>query len=356
MTENLAKLLAEVSKSQVDNPVDSEEVLAIVVDGIVDALLEDWPKERAREEARLTGFRERLTLVWNRPLTLFRILLAASGECFEEYAASLEQARTAKGASLRQALYYVYGRVLRTATAVGVLLEQGLPDDAYARCRTLYELYVTGSFIADHGDEAGLLYLEHDAVGQWKRLKRETSWGAKNVPKRLERTIEADYRRVLRLYGESFGNDYGWASKFLLNKSGKAIANPKVEQIARATLVGELPDGHPPFYVESSFQVHAGVTGALGLASGGQPIFPVGRGNAGLEVPLMSASQWIARASALLRDHSLSMERGLKNLSTDTLLRLEERIREEATVCAEQVERETARLKKLRGTKLRRKK
>ena len=348
MTENLRKILEKVLEHQVENCVDAEKILALYVDGIVAALLEDWPKQRAHDEAHLSGFRERLMLLWNEPLTLFRILLTCSLESFGEYADSLdlERAKTKKGVFLREALYFICGRMLRTATAARLLLEHGMADDAYARCRTLCELYVTGSFVSDHGDEAGRLYLEHDAVGLRKRLKRESAWGTKDIPNGLAHRIEADYQRVIRIHGESFGNDYGWASKFLPGKNGRPIANPKIEQIARATLPSGSPAGHPPFYVESSFQVHAGITGALGVASGSEPILAVGHSNTGLELPLISASQWIARTSALLQDHSPSSDEAMKYLYSETFFRLEAMIAEGAIRCAEEVERETLRRKR----------
>ena len=335
--------------------IDTGELQTVFTDVHADlllsALMDDWPEQRAHEDEQLSGFRERLMLLWDQPLSLFRILLTCSEECFDEYAASLRRSKARKGTLLRQALFYVHGRVLRTAKAVRVLLEHGMADDAYALCRTLYELYVAGSFISDHGDDAGRRYIDHNAVDRRKRMKREIAWGA-DIPKALQCSIEADYERVIRIHGESFGSDYGWASKFLpKNNKGQVNGNPKIGQLAHETLGGGLPEGHPPFYVASSLQVHPGITGAFGVAAGGEPLFPIGYSNTGLEVPLMNAAHWLAQSSALLQDHLPSRDEVRKTVIAEVIFRLEEKIGEESIACAEEVERETSRRKKLRRKK-----
>ncbi|MCY4558464.1 MAG: DUF5677 domain-containing protein [Chloroflexi bacterium] len=269
-------------------------------------------------------------------------------ECFDEYAAALGQCKEpTKGEYVRAALFYIHGRMLRTATAVRILLEHGIADEAYARCRTLYELLVVGSFISEHGDEAARRYLDHDAVMLWKGLKREIEWGATPVPKSIRRRIEADFRAAIRKHGESFGHAYGWASKFLRTRRGGVNEHPKLEQLARATLSAGKPQGHSPFYVDSSLQVHAGVTGAIGLASGGEGVLAVGHSNHGLEEPLIRASQCVAAASTLLQEHLSSSDEIRKVVYAEILAQLAERITEEATACADEVERETLRRQQL---------
>ena len=315
---------------------------------VLTALMKDWPEQRAHEDGDLSGFRERLMLLWSQPLTLFRLLLTCSAECFDEYAAALSRSKEpTEGDYVRAALFYIHGRMLRTATAVRVLLEHGIADEAYARCRTLYELLVVGSFISEHGDEAGRRYLDHDAVMLWKGLKREIEWGAKAVPKSIRRRIEADSRAAISKHGESFGHEYGWASKFLKTRRGGVNERPKLEQLARATLSIGKPQGHSPFYVDSSLQVHAGITGAIGLASGGEGILAVGHSNHGLEEPLIRASQCVAAASTLLQEYLSSPDEIKKIVYAEILAQLAERIAEEATACADKVERETLRRKKL---------
>ncbi|MCY4558465.1 MAG: hypothetical protein OXF79_19230 [Chloroflexi bacterium] len=39
------------------------------------ALMKDWPQQRAHEDEDLSGFRERLMLLWSQPLTLFHLLV-----------------------------------------------------------------------------------------------------------------------------------------------------------------------------------------------------------------------------------------------------------------------------------------
>ncbi|MXW01767.1 MAG: hypothetical protein F4X59_07160 [Holophagales bacterium] len=276
------------------------------------------------------------------------MLLTCSAECFDEYTAALARPKErSEGDYVRGALYFVHGRLLRTATAVRILLEHGIADEAYARCRTLYELFVVASFISHHGDEAGRRYLDHHAVMLWKGLKREVEWGSEVVPESIRGPIEANARTAIREHGGPFGHPYGWASKFLKNKRGELNERPKLEQLARATLSCGKPLGHPPFYGDSSLQVHAGITGAIGLAAGGERILATGHSNHGLEQPLIMASGYIAAASTLLQEHLFSPDEMRKLVYAEVFARLADRTSEEAMACAEEVERETLRRKKL---------
>lgn len=337
--------VAELIQALVDR-IDAEGIRGAFTDdyasSLIAALREDWPNQRAHEDEALAELRGRLMETWDRPLTLFRILLTCSRECFAEFAAASRRSKGEEGSSVREALFYIYGRMLRTATAVRVLLEHGIADEAYARCRTLDELRVVASFISEHGDEAGRRYLDHDAVMLWKNLKKEMAWGAEAVPKSIRCPIEANSRAAIRKHGESFRHDYGWASKFLKNRRGGFNEHPKLAQLAGATLSSGKPQGHHPFYVDSSLQVHAGITGAMGLASAGEGL-PVGHSNRGLEQPLIWASQCVAAASTLLQAHLPSRDAIRKIVYTAALTKLAERITEEATACAEAVEREMVR-------------
>lgn len=306
----------------------------------------DWPEQRIHEDAGFFGFRERLLVDWEKPFRLHRMLLTCSREIFDDFAQSSARSRAKRGIDLREALFYVYGRVLRTATAVHTLLAHGMADEAYARCRTIYELYVVGSFIADQGDAAAKRYLEHDAVAQGRRLIREVEWGTKKIPKRLQRSIERDYANVIRKYGKSFKHDYGWASPFLFNKRGVQIEKPSLDDIANATLQGLPSRGHAPFYLESCFQVHGGVAGAIGLGGGGDSVFTAGSSNLGLDVPFANAAYYLSQASIVVANHSISRDYAKKSMLTLVLVRLDEEVDKSAKACARRLEKKTRQLRR----------
>ena len=327
--------VAELMQSAIE---ESAEVL-------LKELHRDWPEQRIHEDVELAGFVQRLLLVWESPFRLYRMLLTCSREAFDDFVQSSARSRAKRGIDLRTALYYLHGRILRTATAVHTLLEHGMADEAYARCRTLYELHVLSSFIADHGDTVAKRYLEHDAVAQRKRLIREFDWKAKKVSKSLQRSIERDYANVLDKYGKSFKNDYGWASPVLFNKRGVRIEDPSLDDIANATLRGLPSRGHAPFYLESCFQVHGNVAGAIGVGSGGEWVFPVGSSNLGLDVPFANAAYYLSQASITIVNQNVSRDYAKKAMLTLVLARLDEEVEKAAKACARRVERKTRQLR-----------
>ena len=247
------------------------------------------PEQKAHEETELYGFRRRLELRWGVPLELFRMMLTMSRELFAGEVESLRKSRAKTGRTLREGLLGIHARALRTGTAVLVLLENGLADDAYARWRTLYELSVTAAFLSEHGDEVTERYLLHEAVVLKQRLDNELSWGSKKIPRRQQRDIKENYEAVVSMYGRGFAKPYGWAAGFLDGND-----NPKFVDLEKAVNGRMIV---PP-YKESSLQVHGGRAGLLGLGSS-EDIAVVGHSNMGLEIPLMHSSQCLTEVTCL---------------------------------------------------------
>ena len=247
---------------------------------LVRQLLKDHKEQQVFEEIELYGFRKSLEFYWGKGLNLFRAMLSMACEVYLLEAESLAKSRAKKGVILREALIGIQVRTLRTSTAVLVLLENGLADDAYARWRTLYELSVIAAFISTHGERAAERYLEHECVSLKKRMDNELSWNSKRVSKKQQREINEAYADVVRKHGKDFANHYGWASIFLPNNP-----NPKFVDLEKSVI------GKPivPPYKESSFQVHGGRAGLLGLGSLDDAEI-IGYSNVGLHIPLMHTS------------------------------------------------------------------
>ena len=275
-----------------------QEGIQIAGRSLLRTLEKGWPEQQLHEDSELYGFRKRIEGTWGEPLDLFRIMLVASRELFMVDAESLRRSKAKRGLHLREALVGIHARALRTATAVLVLLENGLADDAYARWRTLYELSVMAAFLSDHGDEAAKRYLLHEAVALKKRLDNELSWGGKNIPQRERREIEEHYEAVIAEYGRHFRNDYGWAGGFI-----EGNANPKFVDIEKSVQGKRIA---PP-YKESSLQVHGGRAGLLGLSSS-EEMTAIGHSNLGLDIPLMHSSLCLMQITAIHLDHSPSRD------------------------------------------------
>ena len=316
---------------EISNPKQIAELVQDCIQAggqsILRTLEKDWPDQKLYEESELYGFRKRLEGTWGEALDLFRILLVASRELFMAEAESLRKSKAKRNRHLREALIGIHARALRTATAVLVLLENGLADDAYTRWRTLYELSVFAAFLSEHGDDAAKKYLLHEFVALKKRLDNKLLWGEKNVPKRQQRQIVKDYEFVISEYGKDFKNDYGWAGDFVAGNK-----NPKFVDIEESVKGNRIV---PP-YKESSLQVHGGRAGLLGLSSSDE-MAAIGHSNLGLDIPLMHSSLCLMQVTNLHLYHSPS--RDLVVMSS--LMALDKKIDKLCRRVARKLERES---------------
>ena len=275
-----------------------QECVHLAGRSLLRSLEKNWPEQKLREDSVLCGFRSRVEGTWGKPLDLFRIQLAASRELFMGEAESFRKSKAKKNWHLREALLGIHARALRTATAVLVLLENGLADDAYTRWRTLYELSVVAAFLSDQGDEAAKRYLLHEAVALKKRLDNELAWGGKKIPKRRQREIEENYDIVVSEYGRHFKNAYGWAAGFVAGNDGPKFVD--IEELVNGKRIA------PP-YKESSLQVHGGRAGLLGLGSSDEMV-AIGHSILGLDIPLMHSSLCLMQVTTLHLYHCPSRD------------------------------------------------
>ena len=264
---------------------------------LLQSLEKDSSERKIHDESELYGFRRRIELTWGAPLDNFRMMLTISRDSFMQEAASLRKSKATQGMHLREALIGIHARALRTATAIIVLLENGLADDAYARWRTLYELSVIAAFLSEHGEKAAERYLAHEFVVLKKRLDNELSWNGKKIPIKQQREIVRDYDLAITTYGKSFQNDYGWAASFIDNDNPRFV---NIEKSVKGKMIA------PP-YKESSQQVHGGRGGLLGLSSS-DDLTAIGHSNLGLDIPLMHSSLCLMQVTTLHLYHCPSRD------------------------------------------------
>ena len=329
--DEIQELLAKIDELVKDGDIVLQACLDSAARNLLRTLEKGHPEQKSIEEIDLYGFKKRLQLRWGVPLDLFRMQLTISREMHGGEVESLDRSRAKTGRILREALVGIHGRALRTGTAVLVLLDNGLADDAYARWRTLYELGVIAEFISEHGEEAANRYLLHETVALKQRLDNERAWGGK-IPKKQRREIEKDYVAVMSVYRKPFKNPYGWAAGFINGND-----NPKfvdLEQEVKGKMV-------VPPYKESSFQIHGGRAGLLGLGSS-DDVTAIGHSNLGLDIPLMHSSLCLMQLTNLLHYHSPSRDVVLLNV----LMRLNEKIERYCRRVARELAREEAAIRK----------
>lgn len=109
--------------------------------------------------------------------------------------------------------------VARAYEVVGEIIElsrAGFADGALARWRSLHEICVVAMFLAKRSDRCSLMYLSHHWVEELRLLEVDRASGtaeAINNPRnRYVRDLRMQKTAIVKKFGPTFANDYGWAS------------------------------------------------------------------------------------------------------------------------------------------------
>ena len=303
------------------------ELMELSARTVLKEVMKSFREFKADDDADLYGFRQRLDLRWGKALDLYRLLLSISQELLSEMTTALRRSKAKRHWQLRDAMLGIHARALRTGRAVLVLLQHGMADEAYARWRTLYELSVVASFISEHGDEAAAMYRAHEVVSNKARIDNSIEWDEPLGTEEQRTDITGDYEHLVQKYGASFESPYGWASPFLEGKQ-----NPRFVDIELAIQGRRIA---PP-YKESSFQIHSGRAGLLGLGSLDESVINTGHSNAGLEIPLMHSSLAVMQitTAALFQNPARDF------VVIKMLMLLDEKIHVEAKKAAQRLEKD----------------
>jgi hypothetical protein len=257
-----------------------------------------WPAESRRQRQELAGFRKRLYDRWKVPLETLRMLLTMSRELGEDVN---HEIRHLPNASSRRHLIDVlarsHARACQIVEEILCLLEGGFSDGAIARWRTLHEIAVVDSFIAERGEDLAERYVLHQAV-EAKRAsddyqKCQPRLGYEPLANEEIESVQKSYDAVIARYGADFAKgDYGWAGHHL----GKVKATFKdIEAAVHA-------DHFRAHYRMASHNVHAnpkGVFFRLGMLAESQVLL-AGPSNAGLADPGHGAALSLARITSSL--------------------------------------------------------
>jgi hypothetical protein len=184
-----------------------------------------------------------------------------------------------------------------------VLLENGFADGAMARWRTLQEITVVATNIADGGETLARKYLDHDVFETKRALEFEknSNPAIASDPEFIaaEQAAAADMAAKVLQHGKAFESNVGWAIDHLRQKQViKPNAGASFEDLERAAHLAHLR----PYYKLASYNVHAGVRAILQrLATVDDPRqMTAGAANAGLEEPIQQTAIYLVRITSLL--------------------------------------------------------
>ena len=260
------------------------------------ALKTGWPEERRLQEADLAGFRERMQSRWGKPLGQSQMLLTMVREWVGEINVRENSKRRSRNRESRKLLIRLLVRGCQVTDEILCLLENGFPDGAMARWRTLHEIAVVAAVIQQYGDEISKRYLAHQHVeskrAMDKYLASSPQLGYRPMGTRAQARIQNTYDKVVATYGRNFKSDYGWAA-FHLKKERPTVADLE-EAAGRAEMRSHYQMGND--------NVHAGIKSLyvrLGLIGDYERLL-AGRSNAGLTEPGQNAAHTLTQLAVLI--------------------------------------------------------
>ncbi len=126
-----------------------------------------------------------------------------------------------KGESINLYKYYtvkkIHGRTLQIAEEIEVLLENGYPNAALSRWRSLYELQILLEYFAlKQDDELYKMYYDHGTYSAYKFERSRRKEGYKNYTTKAFNELRDSVEKMKVEYDMSkFKEDFGWAYKYI---------------------------------------------------------------------------------------------------------------------------------------------
>lgn len=256
----------------------------------------EWKKYRPYEELEFANFQSNLQDRWGEGLDHLRMLLELSRDVGQEYYERFRRSKSQKNRHLRNVLICLHIRACQVTSEIIALMENGYADGAMARWRTLHEITVVATVIAEGGNTLAERYLAHEAV-EAKRAMDEYArchapLGYKPLSRRDLRQVAAAYDAVLLRFGRDFREQHGWAADHVGNKK------PNFSDLEAAAGRAAMRS----YYKMASYNVHAspkGISYRIGTIDD-PSLLIAGATNAGLEEPGQNTAFSLTQITALL--------------------------------------------------------
>jgi hypothetical protein len=247
--------IVKAAKAAVTSPTLVGNLVTSSSTQMMRKLQQGWPRERKHLRRERESFRRHIGRLWGRVLDKLDFLLKLTRAIAEERQGLPEP--LPEEAQTRGVLLRLHARSCQVADEALVLLRHGFADGAHARWRTLHEIAVVATFIAERGEAVAERYLAHVAVetcrGADRFQKYSRRLGDRRLSKREMTRNEGARAAVVSKYGPDFKNAYGWAADALGNP------NPNFSDIEEAVRLEHVR----PLYQLASHNVHAGAKGAM---------------------------------------------------------------------------------------------
>lgn len=236
-------------------PEITRDILENSSKDILKSLLKDWKKRREYEYNKFFQFQEKVFDIWGEALDELFMLITMAIEMGR--VAHKKNSRRKKQKLVNGVLIRLHARACQVALESFFLMLKGFADGAMARWRTLHEISVISSFLAKHGEDLAEKYLAHEHIESYKAAlqyqKYSKFYSRKETSKKVLDRLKETCSSLEKKYGESFCNEYGWASTTLKNK------RPTFSTIEESLHLDHVR----PYYKMASYNVHANSKGIL---------------------------------------------------------------------------------------------
>lgn len=262
---------------------------------LADGFVEQWKALPPNDDGAAT--RAKVAADWGEPLDRLRMLVALCEQEGDTFNIAHLSGKPGRGDLRAGALARLHIRACRIAKEILLLLENGFAEGAQARWRTLHEVAVTATLIAEGGDTLAERYFDHEAVERKRALddhrRAAAVAGEPEISRRQTAGIEKAYGAAIKKHGKSFNGMYGWASGQL-----GIPKEPKFHDLqdAAGSLTLKLR------YRIASFDTHASLGALEQPVHRWDPTTHIpGAFAAGFEEPACDTAQAIVQVTGLLR-------------------------------------------------------
>lgn len=273
------------------------------------------PRALAHRQLTIRNFEARLRWTHRHAFDAFDCLQMCCEEVAGALFTAIDAAADGRSRAKNDLLYRLLTRACLTASEINAQLRTGHPLGARARWRTLHEIHVVATLLADGDDELTQRYIahEHHLLGK-DEIDRGT--GDRVAGRRLLGTglytdeelavIDSNFKHVGALFQPPITGENGWA-RILFPKDGEGGSSAFPKAVRFSDLEEKAGrDHHRPDYRASAHLIHAD---AVGLSYNrvdhlGDVVDLVGPANIGLGEPASAAATSLAEVSRVVANAS----------------------------------------------------
>ena len=278
-------------------------------DRIAEELIADSNRILIPERQIEQSFKAHLRVLWGEAFDLMYLVGYATAECADQFIHRYHE--VCAHDDVFHSLVRLHERSRRVFWEVHCLLAGGFPGGAHARARTLYELAVVATVIAEYGrqtatDNIATRYLDHAVIGELAMLEFEIGLEEERgyeIPRDLSEKVvqlRVEVDHVKHRHGDHYERSTGWAIPLLpLLPAGRRPRHKKTPSIADLEFLAGKGYMRAAYGLMSA-EVHAGADGLvhnLDQRSNSEsplgPISIIGPDSTGLAEPGRQASWFL---------------------------------------------------------------